>query len=65
MIDVHSNFGRVSSSCGALLMKGLAVFDNLFSILYPSPMLIPLAVADSEVQRIENISVCCQAMQSD
>lgn len=57
--------GGSASAVAALLMKGLVLFDNLFSMLYPSPKLIPLAVADSEVQRIENISVLCQAMQSD
>lgn len=37
-----------ASNMAALLMKGCALFDNLFSLVYPSPMLIPLAVADSE-----------------
>lgn len=67
MINLLSNFGRVmaASNMAALLMKGCALFDNLFSLVYPSPMLIPLAVADSEAQWIGNISVWCQAMQSN
>jgi len=41
-----------ASNIAESLMEGPGLFDNLFSLVYPSPMLIPLAVADGEPKRL-------------
>lgn len=53
MINLVWNFERVVTTSNIdLLMKACALFDNLFSLVYPSPMLIPLSVADRQSEQL-------------